>query len=134
MKKTAVVRLQLLSAMSSLALAFGCGTQPTHSKVCGDDRGLAVEDCRSVKKRPGGSRIPSALAGGHAYVPLYRWLRPVLLYGRTYPGNRFDAEWVLANDADRRGCVDRSPVHHARRVRIQLTSELRRLIVPTAAR
>ena len=83
MKKTAVVRLQLLSAMSSLALAFGCGTQPTHSKVCGDDRGLAVEleKCEEEARRYQNSQ---RAGGGHAYVPLYHWYYGP--YGRTYPG------------------------------------------------
>jgi len=82
MKKTTVVRLQLLSAMSSLALALGCGTQPTHSKVCGDDGGRAVEleKCEEEARRYHGSRRAD---GGHAYTPLYHWYYGP--HGRRYP-------------------------------------------------
>ena len=82
MKKTTVVRLQVLSAMSSLALALGCGTQPTHSKVCGDDAARAVEfeKCEEEARRYHNSRRAD---GGHAYVPLYHWYYGP--YGRRYP-------------------------------------------------
>jgi hypothetical protein len=90
MKKTAMVRLQLLSAMSSLALAFGCGTQPTHSKVCGDDAGreIELEKCEEDARRYQNSRRTD---GSHAYVLLYHWYygphgRRYLATGSTLQG------------------------------------------------
>lgn len=74
MKKSSAVVLQLVSAVAAMALSVGCGSQPTHQKVCADASGNAVEpekceqeDTRRAQTVQGGSHHH------HTYVPLYNW-------------------------------------------------------------
>ena len=83
MKKSSAVGVRIVSAVSSLALALGCGTRtPTHQKACGDDRGLAVEAEKCDEEE---SKSEQARRHGHPYAPLYHWYYGG--YGRSYaPG------------------------------------------------
>ena len=80
MKKSSSVSVRLVSAVSSLALALGCGSpkppqaaessQPTHQKECGDEAGRTVDwtKCEEESKKSDEAR-----RSGIGYLPLYFW-------------------------------------------------------------
>ena len=77
MRKSSSVSVRMVSAVSSLALALGCGSskppqqaQPTHQKECGDDGGRTVDwtQCEEESRKSDEAR-----RSGINYVPLYFW-------------------------------------------------------------
>ncbi len=81
MRKSGVVRLSLVHAISIAALAAGCGDpEPTHVQTCVDNNKVVVAEqrCDEEDKRP-------RTAG---YVPFYRWYYYPHSYGQPIVGGR----------------------------------------------
>lgn len=79
MRKSRSVPVQIVSMVASMALAAGCGS-PTHQKLCGDNKGVAVEPEKCEQE------VKAATTHGHGYVPMYHWYYAP--YGRSYaPGS-----------------------------------------------
>jgi hypothetical protein len=77
-KKSRAVSVPLVASVAALAVASGCGSSnPTHQRLCGDAKGIAVE----VEKCE--QEVRQTQPHGHGYMPLYHYYyAPV---GRSYP-------------------------------------------------
>jgi hypothetical protein len=87
MKRSAHVSHNIVTAVASMALSFGCGggnrngATGSYQQVCGDtnQQVVEVERCEAESKRWNEHR--QTHAGGTGFVPLYHW------YYAPYGGN-----------------------------------------------